>query len=166
MDILVAEVASRRGHSGVDVLLVDVSPLRGILICRMFFVRCRQRSCELLVMLAMLAPRRSMPGPSSLSASRVDICLVQWRFRSPFVVRLLGLKVFEFFNAKVTEANSYQTGEVFTVSQELLSVLDGEFVVSMVHVLTRTMDEGGRKERREHAWGTSSYEADDHLLTT
>lgn len=41
-------------------------------------------------------------------------------------------KVFEFFNREVTKANSYQTKEVFSVSQELLSVLDGERVVVVV----------------------------------
>lgn len=35
-------------------------------------------------------------------------------------------KVFEFFNREVTQANAYQTKEVFGVSQELLSVLDGK----------------------------------------
>lgn len=33
-------------------------------------------------------------------------------------------KVFEFFDSQITKVNSFQTKEVFTVSQELLSVLD------------------------------------------
>lgn len=68
---------------------------------------------------------------------------------------VLVLKVFEFFNAKVTKANSYQTEEVFTVSQELLSVLDGEFVLSTVDVRTtetngeRRGSSGGCRKRKQ-----------------
>ena len=34
--------------------------------------------------------------------------------------------MFEFFNREVTKDNCYQSKEMFAVSQELLSVLDGE----------------------------------------
>lgn len=42
----------------------------------------------------------------------------------PFV--LVGVQVFDFFNREVTKANCFQTKEVYSVSQDLLSVLDGE----------------------------------------
>lgn len=63
---------------------------------------------------------------------------------------VLVSKVFEFFNSKVTKANSYQTEEVFAVSQELLSVLDGEFVLSAVDVRKTKMN----GERRGNVEGS------------
>lgn len=42
----------------------------------------------------------------------------------PFVS--VGVQVFDFFNREVTKANCFQTKEVYSVSQDLLSVLDGE----------------------------------------
>lgn len=53
-------------------------------------------------------------------------------------------KVFEFFNREVTRANCFQTNEVFAVSQELLSVLDGE--------PTSTQVARGRHKRLKHYW--------------
>lgn len=62
--------------------------------------------------------------PAQRDRRRKDYDRVLTLFGSESHARDRRNKVFEFFNREVTKANCYQTEEVFTVSQELLSVLD------------------------------------------
>lgn len=41
------------------------------------------------------------------------------------------IQVFEYFDKEVTKANGYQVKEAYTVSQDLLAVLDGEPTVAV-----------------------------------
>lgn len=44
---------------------------------------------------------------------------------------MMMMQVFEYFDKEVTRANGYQVKEAYSVSQDLLAVLDGESVVTI-----------------------------------